>query len=426
MRSYTWTGSYTSDDGSLKYLSGQQFSIMNSDESFLIKSELDVEFKDLKEFKTTVWRDPIGSIDFELLDRMRAIRSICELGRKVRADAKIKNRQPLRQAYVMFTDEKIQNWISICDSKDEYLSIIESELNIFNCQLIDDPYKFCDINLKANFRVLGPKQLGKQAQALKDYLFKLSISDKLKIYSELKQNNFINLLDCNFVLEDFEVEFVPKLNFQSSSNSDGFIILDTKLDQFLLERGFVADFVSEIQNLRKKLKFDLTDKITLDVFIDPKWAPALQYNLNKLLNSVQATEINFHSPDFDNVGTHKIVINEEDIYILIEKVHTHIKVFMDDLRTTPEGWQRTFNIEQTKKLLLTRQVVALSLDNDLGSLDPKTEGFNVLDFLEELVYEDPLFPIPEITIHSSNSARVISMQQVVDKLNILRLDQQEA
>lgn len=100
-----------------------------------------------------------------------------------------------------------------------------------------------------------------------------------------------------------------------------------------------------------------------------------------------------------------------------------MKVFMDDARTTPEGWVRTYNIEETKNLLSTRLVTHLSLDNDLGSLDPKTEGFNVLNWLDELVDSDPTFPIPEIKVHSSNAGRAQSMRLAVGRLERIRQQQ---
>lgn len=100
-----------------------------------------------------------------------------------------------------------------------------------------------------------------------------------------------------------------------------------------------------------------------------------------------------------------------------------MKVYLDDERNTPAGWTRTNTVEETNSLLLTRQVQFLSLDNDLGSLDPKTEGFNVLNFLEELVFNDPTFPIPVITVHSDNSSRAQSMRQVISKLELIRQQQ---
>jgi hypothetical protein len=98
-----------------------------------------------------------------------------------------------------------------------------------------------------------------------------------------------------------------------------------------------------------------------------------------------------------------------------------MKIFLDDERITPEGWIRTYSVEETIEYLKTRQVTHLSCDNDLGSLDVKTEGFNVLNWLEQEVFNDPSFPVPEITIHSSNASRVKSMLATIDSINRLKL-----
>ena len=98
-----------------------------------------------------------------------------------------------------------------------------------------------------------------------------------------------------------------------------------------------------------------------------------------------------------------------------------MKVYMDDARMTPDGWVRTYTVTETIELLKTRQVTVLSLDNDLGDLDPKTEGFNVLNFLDETAYFDETFPIPELFVHSSNEGRAPMMRMVIQKLNEIRM-----
>jgi hypothetical protein len=98
-----------------------------------------------------------------------------------------------------------------------------------------------------------------------------------------------------------------------------------------------------------------------------------------------------------------------------------IKVYMDDERVTPEGWFRTYTVEQTIEQLETRQVTHLSLDNDLG--EGLKEGWTVVDWLEETVYNDVSFPIPVVTIHSANASRVQYMKQAL--LTIERIRQQQ-
>ncbi len=98
-----------------------------------------------------------------------------------------------------------------------------------------------------------------------------------------------------------------------------------------------------------------------------------------------------------------------------------IKVFMDDARETPHGWHRTYTVDETIAVLQTRTVTHLSLDNDLGENQP--EGYKVLDWLEETVYNDTSFPMPEVTVHSSNASRVEYMHRTLR--NIERIRQQQ-
>lgn len=102
------------------------------------------------------------------------------------------------------------------------------------------------------------------------------------------------------------------------------------------------------------------------------------------------------------------------------KTTQDIKLYLDDERATPDGWLRVWGIEQAKVILRTRKVSHLSVDNDLGNPDPTTEGFNLLNWLEEQVHFDPTFPVPVITVHSSNAGRVPSMKQTAAKLESIR------
>lgn len=97
-----------------------------------------------------------------------------------------------------------------------------------------------------------------------------------------------------------------------------------------------------------------------------------------------------------------------------------MKVYMDDERETPEGWTRTYTVEETVEHLESRTVTDLSLDNDLG--EGQEEGYKVVDWLEETVYFDSTFPMPVVTVHSANASRVQYMKRALD--NIERIRQQ--
>ena len=98
-----------------------------------------------------------------------------------------------------------------------------------------------------------------------------------------------------------------------------------------------------------------------------------------------------------------------------------MKLYMDDARETPMGWDRTYTVAETIAALKTRTVTHLSLDNDLGEDQP--EGYKVVDWLEETVYNDMTFPLPEVTVHSSNASRVEYMQRALRSIERIRQQQ---
>ena len=99
-----------------------------------------------------------------------------------------------------------------------------------------------------------------------------------------------------------------------------------------------------------------------------------------------------------------------------------MKVYLDDCRATPPGFTRTWTVEQTIKLLESKSVTHLSLDNDLGIPGKENEGYQVVRWLENLCdprnpSHDKDFPIPEIVVHSGNASAREDMNKGIAKLN---------
>lgn len=98
-----------------------------------------------------------------------------------------------------------------------------------------------------------------------------------------------------------------------------------------------------------------------------------------------------------------------------------MRIYMDDERRSPVGWVQTYTVAATIQLLETRNVTHLSLDNDLGEGEP--EGYKVLDWLEETVYNDKTFPMPEVTVHSANPTRTAHMKRALESIERIRQQQ---
>lgn len=84
-----------------------------------------------------------------------------------------------------------------------------------------------------------------------------------------------------------------------------------------------------------------------------------------------------------------------------------MKVFLDDERSTPEGWVRVYWPDEAIALLQTGQVTEISLDHDLGD-DARGTGYDVVLWVEEAVHLRGFVP-PRMHVHSANAAARLRM-----------------
>lgn len=79
-----------------------------------------------------------------------------------------------------------------------------------------------------------------------------------------------------------------------------------------------------------------------------------------------------------------------------------MNIFLDDKRETPDGYIRTYTVEETINLIKTNNgnVNTVSLDNDLGI--GFKEGREVMKWIEGQAFNNELLPIPNLIIHSGN------------------------
>lgn len=92
-----------------------------------------------------------------------------------------------------------------------------------------------------------------------------------------------------------------------------------------------------------------------------------------------------------------------------------VKIYLDDLRNTPEGFIRTYSVNETIKLIEVLeskgvQILLLDLDHDLG--DYAFDGGDAIKLLDWLVERNTLYPI---NIHTMNGVGRDNMQRMIDR-----------
>jgi hypothetical protein len=91
-----------------------------------------------------------------------------------------------------------------------------------------------------------------------------------------------------------------------------------------------------------------------------------------------------------------------------------VKVYLDDERTTPEGWVRVYWPDEAIQLLEAGGVDEISLDHDLGD-DDRGTGYDVVLWIEEAVALRDFTP-PQMSVHSANSSARLKMESGIQQI----------
>lgn len=224
-------------------------------------------------------------IDKDLEVSMDEVLDIVVLGRAARNSANIKNRQPIGNMYV-----KAENVLSPF-----YVEIIEDELNVKNVEFRDDVEEFVSYSFKPQLKTVGPKY-GKLLGKIREALTNL---DGHKAMQELNTDGALNF-DFNgekAVLgrEDLLIDTVKNDNFVTEADNKVTVVLDIRLDDELLEEGFVRELISKIQTMRKEAGFEVVDHIVLSQSGNDRIADIIKKNEAVIKNDTLADEIIYNN-----------------------------------------------------------------------------------------------------------------------------------
>ena len=224
-------------------------------------------------------------IDKNLEVSMDEVLDIVVLGRAARNSANIKNRQPIGNMYV-----KAENVLSPF-----YVEIIEDELNVKAVEFKDDVEEFVSYSFKPQLKTVGPKY-GKLLGKIKEALSNL---DGHKAMQELNTDGALNFdFDGEKVVlgrEDLLIETAKNDNFVTEADNKVTVVLDIRLDDALLEEGFVRELISKIQTMRKEAGFEVVDHIVLSQSGNDRIAEIIKKNEAVIKNDTLADEIVYNN-----------------------------------------------------------------------------------------------------------------------------------
>ena len=248
-------------------------------------------------------------IDDGLSASVSLSRRLVELGRAARAESGVKIRQPLSRALV-----SAPGWELISD---EIRNHISEELNILQLDGIHVAGKdLVDISVKANFRTLGTKY-GADVQAIAK---QISSTDAVAMVKQLRvSNNYdltVDVLGSSKIftidIDDLVITETPRTGWSVSSHNGESLALDLELTPELVRLGLIREAIRAIQEERKNIGLDVSDRIIVTWSAPKELADAINSAQNEISAEVLATKMN-------QVADEKPVTNELGLGLKIEK-----------------------------------------------------------------------------------------------------------
>jgi isoleucyl-tRNA synthetase len=197
-------------------------------------------------------------IDEELEKNMAGVLKAVTTGRAVRNKAAIKVRTPLARMLVHGKYHDVTEW-----TKDEELrGLVLDELNVKAIETIDDTGDLIRMSVRPEYSVLG-KRFGRNMKAAAAALEGLGAGKVLELVEKGQVSVEIDGRAEEISLEEVKVESETAEGFESESEGDLTVILDTDLTDELRREGTARDLVNRIQNFRKESGFEVSDRIEL-------------------------------------------------------------------------------------------------------------------------------------------------------------------
>ena len=216
----------------------------------------------------------------EMEAQMEALLKVKQLGASCRNLSSLKVRQPLSALYVVGAQ-----------LDETYQAVLKDELNVKSVIMTDKANDFVSYKLKPQMRTLGPRYgrlLGKIGAWLKE------TDGAAAVAAFERGENLRFTLDgtqIDLAQSDVLVETEQKAGLMAQSEGGITVVLDTNLTDELIAEGYARELVSKVQQWRKDLGFELTDRICLAVQTDETVMKALSAYKDMICATVLADSL---------------------------------------------------------------------------------------------------------------------------------------
>lgn len=207
-----------------------------------------------------------------LTESMRTIQSIVSTGKQLRETYKLRNRLPLSRLSILGKT-----------FDQHYKKILQDELNVKEVEFISNIESVAD----SFIYLITPKIGARLGSSLKD------IIPAVKRGEYEINGDTLTVAGQTLNSDEFESRLTVKDGVTGAALPDNtaVVVLNTELNGELIAEGLANDALRFIQDTRKTVGLEVSDRITLEYTADPALADALDKHRDKIMSDVLAVDM---------------------------------------------------------------------------------------------------------------------------------------
>ncbi|HUJ23309.1 MAG TPA: class I tRNA ligase family protein [Bryobacteraceae bacterium] len=246
-------------------------------------------------------------IDEALEQSIETVIRIKNLTLNLRTRSKVKIRQPLSTLYVRPRDAADRRVLENAD----YVSQVLEEANLKKLVVIENETALVNVRLKPDAKKLGPRA-GKHLKAIAQALDEAGAKPGHDSYTlEIDGQRF------EIARDEILVSYDGPENLTCTAEQGTFMALDTAITPELLQEGVARDFNRLVQDQRKALNLDISDRITVSFAASPRIAEAIRAHEAFLRNELLADRLELIPAPKDGA---RLSLGGEEILVTVTRV----------------------------------------------------------------------------------------------------------
>jgi isoleucyl-tRNA synthetase len=240
---------------------------------------------------------------------MELAQQVCSLVLSLRKKEKIKVRQPLQK--ILFPADKLE----VKEAVQHMAELICSEVNVKEIEYVSANHPSLVKSIKPNFKTLG-KKLGGEMKAMAAIVQGFSQEQIRQLENDQQITVNLNGNPTELQMEDVEIVTQDMPGWLVASENGTTVALDITISESLHLEGMAREFVNRIQNLRKDIGLDVTDKIHVKYKADNALVESVKHFNTYICGEVLALSIQETEEDSEHV----LDVYDYPVHITLMKV----------------------------------------------------------------------------------------------------------